>query len=268
MSKTNLFEDKVAWITGASSGIGEALAKQLAKSGAKVIISSFDEKELKRVQSEVKETRHPIEFLEFDLSIPEDVQKAAFEVLKKFGRVDFLFNNGGVSQRTMTIDTSIELDRKIMETNYFSGVILSKALLPSMIENGSGHIIATSSISGLFGFPLRSAYAASKHALHGFYESVWTELSRKGIKTTIVCPGRVKTNISMHALDRDGNAHGKMDAGQASGISTEKAAKEILHAVQKNRRTVLVGGKELLMVHIKRFFPGLFYYLVTRIKPT
>ena len=264
----DFYKDKTAWVTGASSGIGEAIAKQLAVSGAKVIISSFDEKELKRVQAEIKETRHPIEILKFDLSIPTEVQNAANEVLDKFGRVDFLFNNGGVSQRTTAIETSIELDRKIMETNYFSGVILSKALLPSMIGNGNGHIIATSSISGLFGFPLRSAYAASKHALHGFYESVWTELSEKGIKTTIVCPGRVKTNISLHALDRDGNPHGKMDAGQAGGISPAKAAKVILRAVRKNRRTVLVGGKELLMVHIKRFFPGLFYYMVTRIKPT
>ncbi len=268
MSYRDFFKDKTVWITGGSSGIGEALAGLLSKLGSRVIISSHEEKELRRVQDENRGHLYPVEILTFDLSIPEQVRQAAAKILQKYSRIDLLFNNGGVSQRTTAIETNLELDRKIMEVNYFSGVILTKALLPSMVEQGGGHIVVTSSISGLFGFPLRSAYAASKHALHGFYESVWTELSEKGIRTTLVCPGRVKTNISLHALNKEGKAHGKMDAGQAGGIDPGKAAQEILRAVQKNRRIVLVGGKELLMPYIKRFFPSLFYFMVTRVKST
>ena len=137
-----------------------------------------------------------------------------------------------------------------------------------MIKNGGGHIIATSSISGKFGFPLRSAYGASKHALHGFYESVWTELWDKNIRTTLVCPGRVKTNISLHALGKDGKPHGKMDAGQAGGISPEECARQIMKAVRKNKREVLVGGKELIMARLKQYFPRIFYKLVIKIKST
>ena len=262
------FSDKTVWITGGSSGIGEALAKKLAELGAKVIISSHEKEELERVKKEVGTSKNSVSILEFNLSDVKDVERASDTILKDHSPVDFFFTNGGVSQRTTTLETPVELDRRIMEINYFSGLIITKKLLPSMIENGGGHIIATSSISGKFGFPLRSAYAASKHAVHGFYESVWTELYDKGIKTTVVCPGRVKTNISLHALGKDGKPHGKMDAGQAGGITPEKCAYQILKAVRKNKREVLVGGKELIMPRLKQYFPGLFYKLVVRIDPT
>ncbi len=267
MSDKNFFSGKTAWITGASSGIGEALAKRLAAMGAAVIISSFDIPELLRVLKEIKDAGGNASVLPFDLSDPSEVEKAADTVLSEHPKLDMLFNNGGVSQRTTALDTPIEVDRKLMEINYFSGVILTKKILPRMIRQGGGHIIATSSISGLFGFPLRSAYAASKHALHGFYESVWTEYADKNIRTTVVCPGRVRTNISMHALGKDGLPHGKMDAGQVQGISPGKSARLILRAVMKNRHVALVGGKELLLARIKIYLPWLFYKLVRKIKP-
>ena len=267
MSDREFFSGKTAWITGGSSGIGEAIAKHLAGCGAKVIVSSFDVPELNRVVREIQSSGGTAFLLPFDLSNPIEVEAAAEKVLLNHKRVDFLFNNGGVSQRTSAIDTPIETDRKIMEINYFSGIILSKKLLPSMIKNGGGHIIATSSISGLFGFHLRSAYAASKHALHGFYESVWIELHYKNIKTTLICPGRVRTNISLHALGKDGKPHGRLDPGQARGISPEKCAEKIVRAVRKNRRQVLIGGKELIMARLKRFLPSVFYWLVLKIKP-
>jgi dehydrogenase/reductase SDR family protein 7B len=268
MSDKDFFQDKTAWITGGSSGIGEAIAKRLANSGAKLIISSHEPLELERVKAEIGQVKHPVSLLDFNLGNPEEVAAASEKVLDKFQKVDFFFSNGGVSQRNTAIETPVEMDRKIMEINYFSGVIISKKLLPSMIKNGGGHIIATSSISGKFGFPLRSAYGASKHALHGFYESVWTELWDKNIKTTLVCPGRVKTNISINALGKDGKAHGKMDAGQASGISPDECAKQILRAVRMNKREVLVGGKELIMARLKQYCPRIFYKLVVKIKPS
>ena len=268
MSDKDFFKDKTVWITGGSSGIGEAIAKRMAASGARLIISSHEFQELERVKEEIGKVKYPVRLLEFNLGNPDEVSSVADQVLKEFKKVDFFFSNGGVSQRTTAIDTPLELDRKIMEINYFSGVIISKKLLPSMVKNGGGHIIATSSISGKFGFPLRSAYGASKHALHGFYESVWTELWDKNIRTTLVCPGRVKTNISLHALGKDGKAHGKMDAGQAGGISPDECARQIMKAVRKNKREVLVGGNELIMARLKQYFPGIFYKLVVRIKPT
>ena len=267
MTERDFFNEKIAWITGGSSGIGEALAKRLAANGAMVIISSFDLPELERVVNEIEKSGGSADLLPFDLSDPVKVEAAADEMIKKYKKVDFLFNNGGVSQRTTAIETPVANDRKIMEINFFSGVILTKKLLPVMVEMGGGHIIATSSISGIFGFPLRSAYAASKHALHGFYESVWIELHKKGIKTTIVCPGRVKTNISIHALGKDGKPHGKMDPGQAGGITPEKCAGQILRAIMKNRRQVLIGGKELILARLKRWLPFVFYWLVIKIKP-
>ena len=264
----DIFEDKRVWITGASSGIGEQLGKQLASLGARVIISSHEPDELERVKKEAGSNKHEIQIISFDLSSENDVLHAADKAIALFDGIDFLFNNGGVSTRTTAIETSPELDRKVMEINYFAGLLLTKKLLPGMVKQGFGHIIATSSISGKFGFPLRSAYAASKHALHGFYESVWTELHREGIRTTVVCPGRVKTKISLHALDKDGKPYGKMSAGQAGGISPESCAKQILRAVRKNKREVLIGGKELIMPRLKQYFPRIFYKILTKIDPS
>lgn len=267
MNERKFFGGKTAWITGGSSGIGSALALRLAENGAVVIISSFDIPELDRVKDLIINKGGKAISLPFDLSIPSEINTAADKVLNEHWRIDFLFNNGGVSQRTTALETPVEIDRKIMEINFFSGIILAKKLLPRMIEQGGGHIVVTSSISGLFGFPLRSAYSASKHALHGFYESLWTELQDKNIRTTLICPGRVKTNISYNALGKDGNPHSKMDPGQAGGISPEKCAGKILQAVMKNRRQKLIGGKELILAGIKRFFPCVFYRLVIKIKP-
>ncbi len=268
MSERKVFEDKVVWITGASSGIGETLARKLAPSGCRLILSARRMNELERVRKECGVLKHPPRLLAFDLSSPEESSRAADAVLAEFGTVDYLFNNGGISQRTSVLDTSLEMDRTIMEVNYFSGIILTKKLLPAMLDHGGGHIAVTSSISGLFGFPLRTAYCASKHAVNGFYESVWTELHDRGIRTTVICPGRIRTNISFHALDKGGKPHGVMDKAQEEGLSPEKCVRAILRGVRKNRRMVLIGRKELIPAYLKRYIPSLFYWLIIKIKPT
>ncbi len=268
MSEPHFFEDKIVWITGASSGIGETLAKRLAPLGCRLILSARRPDELERVRAGCGEVKHGIIIIPFDLSSPEECEKAADEVLAGFGTVDFLFNNGGISQRTSVLDTSIDMDRKIMEVNYFSGIILTKKLLPAMLEHGGGHITVTSSISGLFGFPLRTAYCASKHAVNGFYEAVWTEMHDKGIRTTVICPGRIRTNISFHALDKGGVPHGVMDKAQEEGLSPEQCVNAMLKGVRRNKRMVLIGRKELIPAYLKRFIPSLFYWLIIKIKPT
>jgi len=261
-----MFEGKVIWITGASSGIGEALAYEWSKLGAQLILSARRESELERVKAScVYSDRCTVAPL--DLSRQEDIETLADDILQKFGTVDILVNNGGVSQRSMVIETDVAVDRRIMEVDYFSGVILTKKLLPAMVAKGDGHIVAISSIVGKFGFPLRSAYSAAKHAMHGFYESLWAELHTQGIRVTVVCPGRILTSISLNALTKDGAPHGEMDHGQANGISAETCARKIIKAVQKNKKEVYIGKKDLLMIYFKRYIPWLYYRLVSKVQP-
>ncbi len=264
----DIFKDKLCWITGASSGIGQALALELAKEGAKLVISSNQQTDLDKVKEQCLQHTSFCEAIAFDLSNPEVVEQTALEVQQKYGAIYLLINNGGISQRALAIDTSIALDRKIMEIDFFSYVVLTKAILPKMIEAGEGYIAATSSISGKFGFPLRSMYASAKHAIQGFFETIRLELLPHNIFVTIAYPGRVQTNISLNALEKDGTPHGKMDPGQANGIPADICAQRYLKAIKKRKPEVLIGGKELLMVHIKRLFPRIFYQVIGNIKTT
>jgi len=262
------FKNKIVWITGASSGIGEALVYELAKQNAIIIISSNQENELKRVKDNVEKNGAQC-FIHFlDITDIEGISQATNQIINQFGKIDVLINNAGISQRSLIVETSIDLDRKIMEINYFGTIALTKAVLPYMIKQNSGYIAVTSSISGKFGFPLRSAYSAAKHALHGFFETLRSEVYNHNIKVLIAFPGRVQTNISLHALTKDGTAHGEMDKGQAGGITSEKCAKQYLKAIEKDKKEVLIGSVELLMVYIHKFFPNLFYKLARKIKST
>lgn len=155
-----------------------------------------------------------------------------------------------------------------MEIDYFSAVILTKAVLPSMLEGGGGYVLCTSSIVGVFGFPLRSAYSAAKHALHGFFESLRTEYWDRGIKVGIIIGGRIDTPISMSAIAPGGKPYGRMDDGQRNGITAEKAARQILRGIKRGKFEIRAGGKELLMVKIKRLMPGLHFRIARKVKPT
>ena len=203
----------------------------------------------------------------FDLGDTSVIGELAADVVKREGRIDMLLNIGGISQRALLKDTPLWLDRRIMEINYFGTIALTKAVLPHMLAAGGGHIAATSSISGRFGFPLRSAYSASKQALHGFFETLLLEHGKDNIRVSVIIPGRVQTAISMHALTAAGKEHGKMDDGQKGGVTAEKAARQITRGLSKNKREILVGSSELLMLHIRRFLPALFFRIAGRIKP-
>lgn len=262
------FERKKVWITGASSGIGEALAYEFSKSNAELVLSGRNVDRLKEVKHNCPQSNSPVTIVPFDLSDEESIKEAANTVLSRVGYVDLLVNNGGISQRELAYKTDLEVDKKIMAINYFGNIALTKAVLPSMLENGVGHIAVTTSIVGKFGFPLRSAYSASKHALYGFYDTLRAELEDKNVKVTMICPGRIQTDISLHALNGQGEEHGKLDDGQKHGISSRKAAKRIIRALNKEKKEVLVGGKELIMVHLKRFMPFAFHQITRKIKPT
>ena len=258
--------NKTIWITGASSGIGEACAYLFAKENANLILTALEPDILQKVQAKCISLGGKCEILPYDLSDIEGIPELVAKALAFFGKVDILYNNAGISQRGLTGDTSFDVDKKIMNVNFFAPVRITKLLLPEMLKNGGGTIAVTTSISGRFGFPLRSAYCSSKHALYGFFETLHAEYYDKNMRVVLVCPGRVQTNISFYALEHDGKQHAKLDAGQAGGITVDKAAQKIVRAIKKQKQEVLVGSKELLMVYIKRFLPNLSRKLVRKIK--
>ncbi len=261
------FTNKTIWVTGASSGIGRAVALELSKEQCNLVLSDIDEKGLSEVAAICNNRGSTIQIAPIDLSSEESVISTARQVLSKQEKIDCLYHFAGISQRSYVSETPLFVDRKIFEINFFGAVALTKAVLPVMIKNGGGQIAVTSSIVGKFGFPYRSSYSATKHALHGFFESLRAENIANNIQVSIIIPGRVQTNISLNALNKEGKTHSKMDEGQNSGIPANKAAKIICRNLKKNKKEILVGGKELTMVHIRRFLPRLYYYMSTRVKP-
>jgi short-subunit dehydrogenase len=261
-----IFTNKTIWITGASSGIGRAVALEFSKENTKLILSDINEQGLLEVAGECGKNGSTTIIAPMDLSDEKSVVEVAQKILEKKTKIDCLYQFAGISQRSLVSDTPLFVDRKIFEINFFGAIALTKAVLPGMIENGGGQLAVTSSLVGKFGFPYRSSYSATKHALHGFFESLRAENKQNNIRVSIFIPGRVRTNISVNAITKDGLAHGKMDAGQATGITPEKAAKIIYRGLKKEKKEILVGGKELIMVHIRRFLPRLYYYLSSRIK--
>lgn len=260
-------KNRVVWVTGASSGIGEALTYELAKSGARIIISARRKEELEKVKGNCDAASQPnIRILPLDLAAADTLKLSVQAAMQSFGHIDILINNGGVSQRSLALDTSLEVDRKIMEVNYFGTIALTKYLLPYMINQKGGHIAVVTSLTGKFGTPYRSGYAAAKHALHGFFESLRAELWKQNIKVTILAPGFIQTTVSVSALTGDGTPLNKMDDAQNNGMPVKKCAKQIIKAIVNQKEEVYIGGKETLGVHFKRFFPGLFSKMIRKAK--
>lgn len=261
------WKDKVVWITGASSGIGEGLAKQLADRGAHLILSSRNADKLEALKAKLAKTEnHTI--LPLDVSNEQSINQAVNTNKELVDIVDVLINNAGVSQRALTWEASRESERLIMETNFFGATALTKAVLPGMMKRNAGSIISLSSPAGAFGFPLRSSYSASKHALHGYFDSLRAELdaAKKNIHIMLVLPGRVSTNMSFNALTQDGSKQAEADQRLASGLSAEECAKGIIKAAEK-RKAEIYFGREQILIYIKRYLPGVFRSIVTKFKP-
>lgn len=259
-------KNKVCWITGASSGIGEGIAHQLAKEGAKIVLSSRKVEELNRVKSELNLPDSQVLVLPMDMLEPAKFPEKLQEVLKTFGQVDIIFHNAGISQRGMMIDTPAYVDRQVMELNFMSVMELTKVVLPQMFKQNSGYFVVTSSIAGKVGTPMRSAYCASKHALQGYFDALRAELWPQNIGVSLICPGYIKTNISLNAVGSNGEKFGKMDKNQESGMSVEECSAKIISAVKAEKREVYIGGKEVLAVYLKRFFPSILARIVKNYK--
>ncbi|MDO6674343.1 SDR family oxidoreductase [Tenacibaculum sp. 1_MG-2023] len=262
------FKEQIFWVTGASSGIGKSLAVTLSNYGAKLIISSRNESFLREVK---KRCKYPEKVMVLPLDL-EDYKNLTDKVTKAvsfFGSIDVLVNNGGLSQRSLVKDTSIKVDKRLMDINYLGTVALTKALLPHFIENKSGHFVVTTSIVGKIGTPLRSTYAATKHALHGFFDSLRAEHYNDNIAVTLVCPGFVTTNVSRNALTGNGTPQNKMDSATANGIDPDRFAELMLKAIKNKKEEVYIAGvKEKFGVYTKRLFPKLLSKMIRKLSVT
>jgi dehydrogenase/reductase SDR family protein 7B len=259
---SSAFRGKVVWITGASSGIGEALARHFAHAGSRLILSSRREKELDRVARSCSEAES-VAVLPLDLGQPELMGDVALRALDIAGAIDVMVHNAGVSQRSFAAETDYRVDEVLMRTNYLGPLALTKALLPSMRARRQGHFIVVTSVLGKFGLPGRSGYCASKHALHGFFETIRAELWRDGIRVTLVLPGWVRTNVSINALTGSGDANGKMEPGTASGVSPDFCAERIISAAASGKAEVaVVQFTERAALYLSRYAPSLFRRII------
>lgn len=262
------FSGKTVWITGASAGIGSEVARQIAEKCSILILSGRNEQNLKRKSEEFSRNGLQVYVVPFDLQNETSIIEAYNKVKSQKLSIDALIQFGGLSHRSTVLETETEIERKIMEVNYFGTVKLAKLVLADMATQKSGLMAATSSIVGKFGFPYRSSYSAAKHALHGYFETIRAENVQNNIIVSMIIPGRVATEISKRALLKDGTEHGKMDEGLANGIDVKKAATKIIVGLEKEKKEILVGGKELLMVHFRRWLPSLAYKMASKVNPT
>lgn len=257
------FARQTVWITGASSGIGEACAHAFAAEGARLVLSSRRREELERVRRACARPEDHL-VLPLDLTQPASFPGAVAEVLDRCGAIDVLLNNGGVSQRALASEATAEVERALMEVDYFGPVLLTKAVLPSLRARRAGHIAVVSSVMGYLGTPGRSTYSAAKHALHGYFDSLRAEVWREGIKVTLVCPGYVRTAVSDNALGPRGERHGRTDGTHQTGIAPERCAAVIVRAIARGREEVYVGGWEVAGIYLKRLAPWLLSRIVRR----
>jgi short-subunit dehydrogenase len=258
-------KNKIVWITGASSGIGEALVYAYNKAGAKLIISSRNRDELFRVKSNCKDQIN-VHVLSLDLADNDSLKGKADEAIKIFGRIDILINSGGISQRSLALETNLETEKRLMDVNFWGTVILSKAVLPQMLAQGRGSVVCVSSLVGKFGTRFRSAYSASKHALHGYFDSLRIEIDNPNIHIMLACPGFIKTKVTINAVTANGTAQGTMDDAQENGMLPEVCAEQIVKAIEAKKEEVYIGGKEVKGVLLKRFFPRLFSKVIRKAK--
>ncbi len=251
---------KVVWITGASSGIGEALAYELARKNCKLILSARNSEALELVKSKCVNTE--VVILPFDLADFGNAKNNSEKAIAAFGKIDILVNNGGVSQRSLIAETDFEVDKKLIEVDYLGTVALTKALLPHFIKNQSGHFVTITSLMGKFGSPYRSGYCGAKHALHGFFDVLRMEHYKDFIDVTLVCPGFIQTNVAKNALTADGSKQNSEDEATKNGMQVAVFAKKFVRAVEAKKFEVYIGGKEVLGVYLKRFFPKFLHYFV------
>ena len=259
-----IFEDRIVWITGASSGIGAALAIELSRKGAILVLSARREELLREVMSEcANPERHMV--LPLDVTDTDSHEDAFHKVMDRFGRVDVLVNNAGIGQRGTVLRSNLEVERHIMDVNFFGAVSITRQVLPHMAQRNEGLIVVMSSVMGKLSTPGHATYAASKHALHGYFDGLRSELHKTGIEVSIICPGYIQTDISKHSIRPDGSRHGRMDKQHIDAMSAETMARKTVRALEKGRQEYYVGGPEIYGVWLQRLMPGLVRRLLPKV---
>lgn len=266
MGKAVNLEQKVVWITGASSGLGKALAKECALQGAQVVLSARRYDELEAVRFSLL---HPEQHISIAMDITDESQvlHAYEQVLKEKGRIDYLINNAGLSQRALIADTTMQTERTIMEIDYFSQVFLTKTVLPTFLKQKSGRIVFVSSVAGLLGTQYRASYSAAKAAIHMWANSLRAEVAQEGVGVSVIFPGFVKTNVSMNALNGAGQTQGHDNEATANGLEADDFAQQAIGAVTAGQEYIVIGGrKEKLGVLVSRLSPVTLYKMIRKMK--
>ncbi|GAB5563052.1 MAG: SDR family NAD(P)-dependent oxidoreductase [Winogradskyella sp.] len=259
------FDNKVIWITGASSGIGKSLVIAFSKYNCKLILSARREAKLEEVK-QLCSNPEAVTIIPFDLAHYDRMQSVVENAISVFGTIDILINNGGISQRSLIIDTSIEVDKKLMEVDYLGTVALSKAVLPHFVAQKSGHFVTVTSLMGKFSSQYRSAYCGAKHALHGFFDALRLEHQKDNIKVTMICPGFVNTNVARNALTGDGTALNTQDEATNNGLDADVFAQRMIKAIRKEKFEVYIGKFEKIGVLVKRISPKLLHRITLKSK--
>lgn len=257
------YTDTVIWITGASSGIGEALAYALSEANARLILSARREETLEAVRLQCARPEQ-IRVLPMDLEDHSGMADLVERAWACFGTIDILVNNAGISQRSLIADTEFSVYKRLMDVNYLGTVALSKAVLPRFISQQAGHFVTVTSLMGRFGSPYRSGYCGAKHALHGFFDVLRMEHEKDGIDVTLICPGFVQTDVARNALIADGSRQEKNDSATAQGLPADVFARKMIRAMQRKKYEAYIGGREVQGIYLKRFFPKLLHRVVMR----
>lgn len=248
-------KDKVVIITGGTSGIGKALAFEFGLKGSKIVITGRNEQALTDTCGQLKAKGVTVLGVLADVTSREDNQRMADEVRKKFGGIDILINNAGVSMRAIFEEVDTDVIRKVMDINFYGVVYATKACLPDILRN-KGSIIGISSIAGFRGLPARTGYSASKFALNGFLESLRTELLHTGVHVLTACPGFTASNIRKRSLTEDGSMQGESPRAEEKMMTAEECAQHIYRATVKRKRTLVLTAQGKLVVFLNKWLPG------------
>ena len=263
MATEQKWKDQTVWITGASSGIGEALAKEFAGHGANLVLSARSKDKLEQVASTCPDVS--VLVLPLDVTDESQMSPAIKQVIERFGSIDLLINNAGISQRSTAIETTMETYRTIFEVDVFGQIALTKHVLPIMIEQASGHIAVTASVAGKMGVPFRTGYCAAKHAVMGFFDALRAEVADHNILVSTIVPGFIHTNISANAVAGDGSKFDGTDRDIAEGMNAADCARVIVVGLSQKKPEIPVGkGVEMHALWIKRFFPNLLNKLMLK----
>ena len=250
----NIMKDKVVIITGASSGIGEACALAFAKKGAKVVVAARNIEKLTQVAAKLTKIGVEVLTVKCDVSVKEECENLVEQTIAKFGQLDVLINNAGISMRAIFNDMDLEVLEKVMAINFYGAVYCTKYALPHILKT-KGSVVGVSSIAGYVGLPARTGYSASKYAMQGFLDALRTENLNTGLHVMVACPGFTASNIRKTALSADGSAQGETPREETKMMTAEEVANHIVNGVEKRKRKLVLTSQGKLVVFLSKFFP-------------